>query len=315
MADTLYSRTPTDTRGRLELQYAFLDERKKDLFRVTGGFPYEPGRQMPLRKREERGVEYLIIFRFSHSFKKNCTKKAINAHSVSSTVFQKARSPMRKLFGLLFAPLLLCSSLFASSSKEGWGVPIPPDMFQADLYYSTETEGKVVKSVWKVRVEPNAIVARAEKGKNSTEAIFSKSLNLYRFVDIDETNETTIKREGSNLIATVKNRVTGKETKKRTKSANPTGSKDFIGMKGFLLSKDNSCEFYVLHIDDLSVREMIAKKEGTKTIQLGDRSVAQKKCRLPFLESKAGFGEQKLGTISKATICSSTKQIVGLELR
>ena len=207
---------------------------------------------------------------------------------MSSTVFQKARSPMHKLFGFLLAPLLICSSLFASSSKEGWGVSIPPEMFQEDLFYSTETEGKIVKSVWKVRVEPNAIVARAEKGKNSTEAIFSKSLNLYRFVDIDETTETTIKREGSKLIATVKNKMTGKETKKENKIGKSHWIQEFtVGMKGFLLSKDKSCEFYVLHIDDLSVREMIARKEGTKTIQLGDRSVRAEKVSitLPGIQS------------------------------
>lgn len=191
---------------------------------------------------------------------------------------------MRKLLALL----LVSSSLFASSSKEGWGVPIPPTLFETDLYYSTETEGKVVKSVWKVRVEPNAIVAKADKGKSSCEAIFSKNLSLYRFVDIDDTNETTIKREGSKLIATVKNRATGKETKKENKIGKSHWLQEFtVGMKAFLLSKEKSCEFYVLHIDDLSVREMIAKKEGTKTIQLGDRSVRAEKVTitLPGIQS------------------------------
>lgn len=197
---------------------------------------------------------------------------------------------MRSLPKFILPFLLVTTTLFCSESKNesSWGVSIPARLFENQLVYSSETEGVVTKSFWKIQVDPNTIIVEAEKGNISSEMVFSRNLTLNQYIDVDSKTEVSIKRENGKLISTIKDKKTGKETKKDNKIGKSKWIQEFtIGMKGFLLSNDKSCEFYTIHTDDLSARQMIATKEGIKKIQIGNQSVSAQKVyiTLPGIQS------------------------------
>ncbi len=166
----------------------------------------------------------------------------------------------------------------------------------ATYIYEKATAGNVSQTVWTLTEPKNAILTLIAKNKEFTAKIKTdENFNIikYTYTATDGQNKYKFRQEG-NLIR-AEGLFDGRWRNQSLRIGNKLWVQDFsFSLKAFIDSTYTQYHFSVINPSDLTLVEMIAKKETTAVITIGDKEYEAIKINLNLPGFKGMFWSGEL---------------------